>query len=150
MAEKQIFDCVLEKHEGMEATGITVPFDVEEVYGAKRVPVKVSVNGVEHRSTVCRMGGKYVMAVPKRFRDPAGIKAGDTITVEMERDTEERTVEVPKDFADAMKKAGVLDTFSKMSYTHRKEYVLAVNQSKKEETRLRRIEKNIEMLRAKK
>lgn len=150
MAEKQIFDCVLEKHEGMEATGITVPFDVEEVYGAKRVPVKVWVNGVEHRSTVCRMGGKYMMAVPKRFRDPAGIKAGDTITVEMERDTEERTVEIPEDFAEAMAKAGVTESFSKMSFTHRKEYVNAVLEAKREETRIRRIEKNIEMLRDKK
>ena len=149
MAEKQIFEVVLEKHPGMEATGITVPFDVEEVYGAKRVPVKVRVNGVEHRSTVCRMGGKYMMAVPKRFRDPAGIKAGDTITVEMERDTEERTVEIPKDFEDEMKKAGVIDKFSKMSFTHRKEYVNAVLEAKREETRIRRIEKNIEMLRNK-
>ena len=112
MAEKQIFEVVLEKHPGMEATGITVPFDVEKVFGAKRVPVKVWVNGVEHRSTVCRMGGKYMMAVPKRFRDPAGIKAGDMITVEMERDTEERTVEIPKDFEDAMKKAGVMGATS--------------------------------------
>ena len=51
MAEKQTFDVVLEKHENMEATGITIPFDVEKVFGAKRVPVKVWINGAEHRST---------------------------------------------------------------------------------------------------
>jgi len=149
MAEKQIFDARLEKHPTMEATGITVPFDVEKVFGAKRVPVKVSVNGANYRGTVVRMGGRYMLGIPKVFRDAAGVKAGDMITVEMERDTDERTVEIPKDFADAMKKAGVTERFSKMSFTHRKEYVNAVLEAKREETRIRRIEKNIEMLRNK-
>ena len=150
MAEKQIFDARLEKHPNMEATGITIPFDVEKVFGAKRVPVKVSINGADYRGSVVRMSGKYMLGIPKVFRDAAGIKAGDTITVEIERDTEERTVEIPKDFADALEKAGVMDKFSKMSFTHRKEYVRAVTESKKEETRIRRIEKNIEMLSDKK
>ena len=147
MAEKQIFKVLLEKHENMEATGITIPFDVEKVFGAKRVPVKVWVNGVEHRSTIFRMGGKYMMAVPKIFRDAAGVKGGEMITVTMERDTEKRTVEVPKDLADALKKANLQDVFSKMSYTHQKEYVNAINEAKREETRIRRIEKTIEAIR---
>ena len=40
MAEKQIITVVLEKHPTLDATGITIPFDVEEVFGAKRVAVK--------------------------------------------------------------------------------------------------------------
>lgn len=150
MAEKQIFEVLLEKHENMEATGITIPFDVERVFGAKRVPVKVWVNGVEHRSTIFRMGGKYMMAVPKRFRDAAGIKGGEMITVTMERDAEKRTVEIPKDLADALEKASLQDVFSKMSYTHQKEYVNAINEAKGEETRVRRIGKTIEEITAKK
>lgn len=150
MSEKQIFEVLLEKHENMEATGITIPFDVEKVFGAKRVPVKVWVNSVEHRSTIFRMGGKYMMAVPKRFRETAGIKGGEMITVTMERDTEKRTVEVPKDLADALKKANLQDVFSKMSYTHQKEYVNAINEAKREETRVRRIGKTIEEIAAKK
>ena len=146
MAEKQTFDVILEKHENMEATGITIPLDVEKIFGAKRVPVKVWINDVEHRSTICRMGGKYMMAVPKGFRDAAGIQAGEKITVTMEKDTEKRTVEVPQDLAEALKKADLTDVFSKMSYTHQKEYVNAVNEAKKEETRIRRIEKTIEQL----
>ena len=143
MAEKQIFEVELEKHENMDATGITIPFDVEKVFGAKRVPVKVSINGVDHRSTIMRMGGKYMMAVPKIFRDAAGIKAGELVEVTMEKDTEKRAVEVPKDLAEALKKASLTDVFAKMSYTHQKEYVNAINEAKKEETRQRRIEKTI-------
>jgi hypothetical protein len=40
MAAKQTIEVVLEKHPTLAATGITIPFDVEKVFGAKRVPVK--------------------------------------------------------------------------------------------------------------
>lgn len=146
MTEKQTFETVLEKHESMEATGIYIPFDVEKVFGAKRVPVKVSINGVEHRSTIVRMGGRYIMAVPKVFRDAAKIKAGETITVEMEKDLEKRTVEIPQNLSKALQKNDLTEDFAKLSYTHQKEFVNAVNEAKKEETRVRRIEKTIEHL----
>lgn len=146
MAEKQTFETVLEKHENMDATGIMIPFDVEQVFGAKRVPVKVTINGAQHFSTIVRMNGKYMVGVPKVFREGAKVKAGDLITVTLEKDSSERTIEVPKDFADAMNDANVTDVFEKMSYTHRKEYVLSVEDAKKEETRNRRIESNVEKL----
>jgi bifunctional DNA-binding transcriptional regulator/antitoxin component of YhaV-PrlF toxin-antitoxin module len=144
MAEKQTFEVLLEKHEKSEATGITIPFDVEKVFGAKRVPVKVSINGAEYRSTIARMNGKFIMAVPKHFREAAGVKAGEIITVIMEKDSAPRTVTIPEDFAAALEKAGLADAFSKMSYTHRKEFVNSITEAKKEETRIRRIEKAIE------
>ena len=144
------FETVLEKHENMDATGITIPFDVEATFGAKRVPVKVSINDAEYRTTVFFMGGRYMLAVPKVFRTAAGIKAGDKITVTMEKDTEKRTVEVPQDLAAALEKSGLSETFLKMSYTHQKEYVNSVSEAKREETRARRIEKTLEMLKEKK
>jgi bifunctional DNA-binding transcriptional regulator/antitoxin component of YhaV-PrlF toxin-antitoxin module len=151
MAEKQIFKVVLEKHENMEATGITIPFDVEKVFGGKRVPVKVWVNGAEHRSTIHRYGGKYMMAVPKRFRDAAGIKAGETITVEMERDTEERIIEPPEDLAKALKNnTDAQAVWEKLSYTFKKEYVMSLEEAKRPETRERRLQKTIEKLLEKK
>lgn len=144
------FETVLEKHENMDATGITIPFDVAEVFGQKRVPVRVWINDAEYRTTVMPMGGRYMMAVPKVFRDAAGIKAGEKITVTMEKDTEKRTVEVPQDLAAVLDSSGLSEVFSKMSFTHRKEYVNSINDAKREETRVRRIEKTIEMLKEKK
>jgi hypothetical protein len=150
MAEKQTFDTVLEKHEHIDATGITVPFDVEKVFGAKRVPVKAWINGAEYRGSVFRMGGKYMMAVPKVFRAAAGIKAGEKITVTIEKDTAKRAVELPPDLAEALKTNDLTDVFLKMSYTHQKEYVNAINEAKKAETRLKRIERTIELVSLKK
>jgi bifunctional DNA-binding transcriptional regulator/antitoxin component of YhaV-PrlF toxin-antitoxin module len=149
MAAKQTIEVVLEKHPTLAATGITIPFDVEKVFGAKRVPVKATVNGAVYTGSIVRMGGKYMLGIPKAFREEAGISAGDIIKVTIEADTAPRTLEVPKDFASAIKKEGVSAAWEKLSYTHRKEHVRAVEEAKKPETRLKRIEKAIEMLAAK-
>jgi uncharacterized protein YdeI (YjbR/CyaY-like superfamily) len=45
-----------------------------------------------------------------------------------------------------MKAAGVLPAFEKLSYTHRKEYCRWITEAKKEETRLRRLTKAVDML----
>ena len=147
MAVKQTIEVILEKHPKMEATGITVPFDVEKVFGAKRVAVRATVNGSVYRGSIVRMGGKYLLGIPKAFRDEAGIAAGETIKVTLEADEMPRIVDVPKDLASAIKKAGLLAAWDKLSYTNRKELARAVVEAKREETRLKRIGKAIEMLR---
>ena len=45
-----------------------------------------------------------------------------------------------------MKKEGVLAAFEKLSYTHRKEYCRWITEAKKEETRVARLTKAVEML----
>jgi len=150
MAEKQTIEVVLKKHGSMEATGIVIPFDVEKVFGAKRVAVKAVVNGAEYRGSIMRMGGEYMLGIPKVFRDAAGIAAGDNIVVTIEKDEVPRTVETPKDLAAALKKAGLSADWGKLGYTHKKEHVRAIEEAKQPETRTRRIEKAVEMVAAKK
>ena len=146
MADKQIIEIVLEKHEKLDAIGITVPFDVEKVFGAKRVPVKAEINGAVYRGSIVRMGGKYMLGIPKAFREEAGIAAGDNIVVTIEMDDTPRTVELPADLAAAIKKAGISDAWEKLSYTHKKEHVRAIEEAKLEATRIKRIEKAIGMI----
>ena len=150
MAEKQTIEVKLEKHPKMEATGITNPFDVEAVFGAKRVAVKAEINGCVYRGSIVRMGGKYMLGIPKVFRDEAGIAAGDNIVVTLERDNEERTVDVPDDFAAALTKNHLREIFDAMSYTHRKEHIRSIEEAKTSETRVRRIAKAIAMIDARK
>ena len=145
-SEKQTFEALLEKHEKMEATGINIPFDVEKVFGAKRVPVKVSINGADYRGSIVRMGGKYMLGIPKVFRDSAGIMAGENVVVTMERDNEPRTVETPADLAQAIRKEALERAWGKLSFTHKKEHVASIEDAKKLETRAKRIEKAIEMI----
>ncbi len=146
MAAKQTIEVVLKKHGSMEATGITIPFDVEKIFGAKRVPVTAAVNGAVYRGSIVRMGGNYVLGIPKAFRDEAGIVAGETIKVVIERDDVPRTVETPADLAAAIRKAGLWDPWEKLSYTHKKEHVRAIQEAKQEGTRIKRIEKAVAMV----
>src|SRR6187551_3377064 len=134
MAQKQTIEVKLEKHPTMEATGITIPFDVEKVFGAKRVPVKATVNKAVYRGSIVRMGGKYMLGIPKAFREAAGIAAGDNIVITLEPDTTPRTVDVPVDFEKAINKADLTAAWEKLSYTHRKEHVRAIEEAKRPET----------------
>lgn len=150
MGKKQTIEVELKKHGSMEATGIVIPFDVEKVFGAKRVPVKALINKAEYRGSIVRMGGEYMLGIPKAFREAAGITAGDNIVVTIEKDESPRTVEMPKDLAAALKKNGLLAEWERSSYTHQKEHVRAIEEAKQPETRMRRIEKAIAMVAAKK
>jgi len=62
-----------------------------------------------------------------------------------------RVVEVPPDFQQALDQDPVAKAaFQKIPYTHQREYVRAILEAKREETRRSRIAKAIEMLKAKK
>jgi hypothetical protein len=145
------FRVVLERHEQYEAYGINVPFDVQKVFGTRaRVPVKGTINGFPFRSSIFPEGdGTHYMAVNREVREGAGAKGGETISVVMERDDEPRTIEPPADLLRALRAdKAARETWERLSYTHRKEHVRAVEEAKRPETRARRIEKSISLLAA--
>ncbi|MBW0118601.1 DUF1905 domain-containing protein [Pseudonocardia abyssalis] len=63
--------------------------------GGKRPAVHVSVAGYRYRSTIGPMGGRSFVPLSAEHRTAAGVAAGDEVDVELELDTEPRTVEVP-------------------------------------------------------
>ena len=140
----------LEKHETSEATAINIPFDIEEAFGARaRVAVRGTINGFPFRSSLFTMGGRTFMPVNQELRTGAKVRGGDTVFIVMQRDDEPRTIEPPSDFARALRANKTAQaTWDKLSYTHRKEHVKAIEEAKKPETRQRRIEKAISLLAA--
>ena len=145
------FKTTLRKTEKMDAMGIEVPPDVVEGFSAgKRPKVTVTLKGYTYRSTVAVMGGKFLLPLAKEHREKAGVAGGDKVEVTLQLDTAPREVDVPKDFATALKKAGAREAFDKLAFTHRKEHVRAIEEAKAAETRRRRIEKAIAMVLAKK
>ena len=146
----QRFRVELEGYEGSEAAGFGVPFDVQKVFGTRaRVPVRGTINGTPYRTSISPMGGRHLMVVNRKLREAAGVRAGHTVTVTMERDTEPRVVRPPADFARALKgnrEAAAL--WQTLSYTHQREYAEHIEEAKRPETRQRRIEKAVEMLAA--
>ena len=127
---------------------VEVPFDVEAAFGDKRPPVNATIDGMPYRTRLVRMGSEcHLLGVPKEFRVALGKGSGDTVKITVELDVAPRVVVAPPDLAKALKKsAKAREFFDGLSYTHRKEYVRWITEAKKEETRLRRVEKTVEML----
>jgi hypothetical protein len=142
------FEAVLELN-GRTATGIEVPADVVAALGrGHRPPVTVTIDGYTYRSTVARMGGRYLLPVAAVHREAAGVAAGDALVVEVELDDQPRVVDVPADLASALDAdPAARGAWEALAYTHRKEHVRAIEEAKKPETRARRVDKTLAMLR---
>ena len=135
--------------EGKTATFIEVPLDVPAIFGGKRVPVTGTINGFPFHSTIAAYGDRFYLPVNKEVREGARASAGETVTVELERDEAPRTVELPGDLADALKASpDAGKKFKGLSYTHQKEYVSWITEAKRDATRRTRVERTISMLRA--
>jgi hypothetical protein len=141
MADEIVLQTTVEKSPDSAACGIEVATtDVVRWFGRKsRVPVVATINGYTYRSSLSPMGGCHMLPVSGEVRKGAGIAGGDRVTLTLREDTEERTVDVPADLAKALGAAKMRAVFDKMAFTHRKEWVRAVLDAKREETRAKRI-----------
>jgi Bacteriocin-protection, YdeI or OmpD-Associated/Domain of unknown function (DUF1905) len=128
---------------------VLFPYDSETEFATKgKVPVKATLNGVPYSGSLMTCGGPHhMLAVVKAIREETGKRPGDLIDVVVWKDDGSRELEVPAAFAKLMKKEGLLPFFEGLSFTLRKEYCRWITEAKKEETRLKRLEKALEMLR---
>jgi len=129
--------------------GLEVPQEVVEALGGgKRPPVTITINGHSWKSRVAIMRGRYLLGLSNANRQAAGVATGDEVEVEVEFDAEPREVAEPADFARALDADPVARTaYDRLSYGRKREHVLAIENAKKPETRTRRIEKALAMLR---
>lgn len=117
--------------------------------GAKRFPVSATVNGFTWRTSVSKMGGEFLLGFPREVREKAGVQAGDEIDVNLALDAAPREVEVPPALAEAFAAdQEAAAAFEAMAFTHRKEYARWITEAKKDETRQRRVEQAVEMIKA--
>jgi hypothetical protein len=125
---------------------VEIPFDPLEVFGEARPPVRGNLNGFPFRGRIAKYGGEYMLGFRREIREGASVEAGDTVDVEIELDTEPRTVALPDDLAAALDEEARA-TFDRMAYTHRREYVEWITEAKRPETRTRRVAKAAELIR---
>jgi hypothetical protein len=147
MSDKQNFRAVIEGGEGGGAF-VTVPFDVEEVFGKKRVPVHATFDGEPYRGVLVRMGGEsHVLGVVKEIRRKIGKSPGDAVEVTVWEDVEPRVLEVPADFLDALRaNPQAHGFFEQLAYSHKREYVQWIDEAKRQATRAGRIARAIDRL----
>jgi hypothetical protein len=133
---------------GAAVSWLNPPFDVVKVFGTRaRVPVRGTINGFPFRSSLMPMGGCHGMPVNKALREGAGVAGGDMVSVVMERDEAERTVEVPPILKKELVKSKTAQAnWQKLSFTSQKEIVNAINGAKQQETRARRLAKAMDIL----
>ena len=86
------------------------------------------------------MGGpNHMIIILKGIREQIGKTFGNEIQVSVELDTEKRVIEIPKDLMKELKNNKEAKAFfDKLSYSHQREYVMWINEAKKDETRQRR------------
>ena len=137
------FRVKLEGVEGMETAALRPPFDVPTVFGTRaRVPVRGTVNGYPFRSSLCNMGSGHMMVVNRTIRTGGKCEAGDIVDVVLERDRQQRTVEVPAAIEKVIASNKTAQaTWDSLSYTHRKEWMRALTEAKREETKAARMKK---------
>ena len=141
MAEAQHFQAELLADENSTATSIKIPFSVQEVFNTRaRLPVRGTINGFPFRGSIFPYGGVYYLGVTRALREDAGVQAGDLVTVVLELDTVPRIITPPPDFIVALAaNPAAQATWERLSYTHRKEHVQAIEAAKQPATRARRI-----------
>lgn len=134
---------------GGNTAGFEVPDSVVEQLGGGNHPeVSASVNGYEFRTSIARMGGRFLLGLSAERRDAAGVSAGDVLDVDVELDTAPRQVDLPEDLGAALEADPEAKTFwDTLSYSKQQWHVLQVTGAKKAETRTARVAKSVAMLR---
>ncbi len=116
--------------------------------GRKTFPVTVRLNGHTLRLRLARMGEENLIGLSKAARAEGEVEIGSTLDVEIAADLTPREVELPADLAAALAgDAAASATYERLPYSHRKEYVRWITEAKREQTRLDRVAKAVEMLR---
>jgi Domain of unknown function (DUF1905)/Bacteriocin-protection, YdeI or OmpD-Associated len=146
--KKLTFKVKLEGVPGMEVAALRAPFDVVETFGTRaRVPVRGTINGFPYRSSLMPMDGCHRMVVNREIREGAGVRAGDTVKVVMERDEAPRTVTPPPALKKELAKNKTAQAnWEKQAFTHKKEMARSIVEVKQEETRARRLAQVMDVL----
>ena len=146
MPEKQ-FQATLVQEADSAACGIELPFSPTQEFGKARAPVTVTINRFTFRTTTASMGGSSWIPVNRENRAGAGIQAGNMVDVSMALDAEPRVITAPCDLAKALRaNPAAHAAWKSLSYTHQKEWVRALEEARRPETRQRRIMKTVSTL----
>jgi hypothetical protein len=134
---------------GKTAAGFEVPDEVVEALGGGGHPkVSVTVEGFTFRTSIAKMGGRFLLGMSAERRAQAGIEPGHVFDVDVELDTAPRETEVPDDLAAALAADPQARTFwDTLSHSKQSWHVHQVTSAKKAETRAARVEKSVAMLR---
>jgi Bacteriocin-protection, YdeI or OmpD-Associated/Domain of unknown function (DUF1905) len=137
-----ILELTLEPITASNCAFVVPDADVAALGGGGRPKVNITANGVTWRTSIARMGGRYLLGLTKAQFAEAGVRVGDRYLVAIVLETDERVVEVPEDLARALASDERRQAaWEAWSYTRRKEAAVALTGAKLPSTRERRLAK---------
>lgn len=144
------FEGVIQQSGTINAAFVEFPFSVEELFGKKgQVKIKAIFDGkVEYRGSLAKMKSDcHILGLTQEIRKNLGKSFGDSVSVKLWQDLEERFIEIPDDIQVVFNEnLNAKELFEAMSYTHKKEYIRWITEAKKPETRENRKVKMIEII----
>jgi hypothetical protein len=128
---------------------IILPFDPNQRWGAKeRHNVHGAINGVRIRGPLAAEEGSYHLVLGPAWRRDSGIEAGMIVTVQLEAEgpqVDRMADDLNSAFVDA---PTALAFFHTLPTFYQKNYMRWIESAKRPETRAKRIEEMIELLKA--
>lgn len=144
---EQMFQTTVQK-QGSRVV-IILPFDPNQCWGAKeRHNVHGLINGVRIRGPLAAEGDVYALALGAAWRRDSGIEAGMIVTVQLEAEgpqVDRMADDLNSAFAGA---PTALAFFNALPTFYQKNYMRWIESAKRPETRAKRIEEMIELLKA--
>lgn len=128
---------------------VDVPEEVSAWFGERgNVPVLGLLDGVGIRSTLTPQGGgRHRLYLNAAVRRAADVGAGDEVRLRLWRDESARRPQLPADVREALRSAGVWEAFAGLPPSHRREFLVWIEDAKRPETRRRRIGRAVTELR---
>jgi hypothetical protein len=146
--EKYEFDEVIKQAGPDGGAYVPFPYDPITCFGKKNlIPVECTLDGIPYRGSIANMGAGPCIGVLKAIREKLGKGPGDSLHVVVWQDMAVRQVDTPPDLAAALTENPMAAAaWERLSYSHKREYVDAILDAKKDATRQARIRKTIEAL----
>lgn len=127
---------------------IEVPPEVLETLGAgKRPALRVAVGDYTWESSVGTMAGRHLVSLSKAHREASGLAPGQAVDVRVEVVDGPREVAVPDALQSALAEHDLVEAFTRLSFSARKEHARQVADAKTDATRERRVAKVLDALR---
>lgn len=122
--------------------------EVAELDGGRRAAVRVRVGDRETALRLAVMGGENLIGLSKASRAALGVELGQQVEAIITVDEAPREVAVPDDLAAAIAgDAAASAFFETLPYTARKEFARWVSEARRPDTRSRRLEESLRLLR---
>lgn len=128
---------------------VDFPYNLKETFGkGNLVPIKATFDGrVPYQGSLAMMSGDCAMLLLRKdVRAELGKQAGDKVKVEVRLDKQKREIILAPDVKKALIRAGLLEKFQKLAFSHQREYIHHIEEAKRSETRINRIEKTVTSL----